>query len=130
MLPQGIILIDSVAHADISHKESIIVCGSHGGESAARYLFQFSPGGAIFNDAGKGKDDAGISGLKLLQSYLVPAATVDTFSAVIGDSKDTYESGRISAVNDEASKCGIVIGMHAKEAANKMLCALKNNREL
>lgn len=117
----SIIIIDSVAHMDANNQGNIIVCGSHGGESAAKHLLQFKPGGALFNDAGKGKGDAGIMGLSLFDATGIPAATVDAFSARIGDGMDTYESGIISAVNQSAKKCGIVIGERAKDAAHKML---------
>jgi hypothetical protein len=116
-----IIAMDSVAYMEKCYHGDIIVCGSHGGESAAKHLLQFSPGGAIFNDAGKGKDDAGIRGLELFQKAGLPAATVDAFSARIGDGMDTYESGKISAVNQVARACGIRKSSLAKTAALKML---------
>ncbi len=117
----SIIVMDSVAYMDESQKGNIIVCGSHGGESAAMHVLKFKPGGVIFNDAGKGKDNAGISGLNLCDEAGVSAATVDAFSARIGDGMDTYESGIVSAVNQKALLCGIEIGMPAKEAAWRML---------
>lgn len=117
----SIVVMDSVAYMNESQKGNVIVCGSHGGESAARQVLRFNPSGVIFNDAGKGKEDAGISGLKLCDEAGIPAAAIDTFSARIGDGMDTYESGIVSAVNDEAVKCGISVGMAAKGAALKML---------
>ncbi|MBI4745919.1 MAG: hypothetical protein HY786_05110 [Deltaproteobacteria bacterium] len=120
-LSNSVVAMDSVAYMDETQKGNIIVCGSHGGESAARQLLRFNPGGAIFNDAGKGKDNAGISGLALLNEAGITAATVDAFSARIGDGMDTYESGVISAMNREAALCGITVGMRANEAAKRML---------
>lgn len=117
----AIAVMDSVAYLVESMTGKIIVCGSHGGESAARQLLKFNPGGAIFNDAGKGKDNAGISGLKLFNDAGLPAATVDAFSSRIGDGMDTYESGIISAMNNEAVLCGITVGMRANEAAGRMI---------
>ena len=117
----SVVIMDSVAYMDETQKGNIIVCGSHGGESAARQLLRFHPGGAIFNDAGKGKDNAGIRGLLLFNEAGIPAAVVDAFSARIGEGMDTYESGVISVVNDEAERHGIKVGMAAKDAALKML---------
>ena len=117
----SIITIDSVAHADTNHQGKIIVCGSHGGKSAVQHLLQFKPAGAIFNDAGKGKNDAGIKGLLVMNEAGIPAATVDTFSAEIGDGKDTYENGIISAVNNQANQYGITVGMQTKEATTLMM---------
>lgn len=116
----SIVVMDSVAYMDHTQKGNIIICGSHGGESAARQLLKYNPGGAIFNDAGKGKDNAGISGLALFDEAGLPAATVDAFSARIGEGMDTYESGVISAMNKEAAICGITIGMQASVAAGRM----------
>ena len=109
--------MDSAVYMDESQSGNVIICGSHGGESAASHMLKFSPGAAIFNDAGKGKDNAGIKGLELFNKAGMPAATVDTFSAKIGDGNDTYESGVISAVNEVALNFGINVGMTAKEAA-------------
>ncbi len=117
----SVVVMDSVAYMDYTQQGNIIVCGSHGGESAARQLLKFNPGGAMFNDAGKGKDNAGISGLALFNEAGLPAATVDAFSARIGEGMDTYESGVISAMNKEAALCGITVGMSANEAAGRML---------
>ncbi len=114
-------VLDSVAYAKEKDRGRIVICGSHGGESAAKHLLLFLPAGAIFNDAGIGKNSAGISGLLLLDDAGIPAATVDAFSAEIGNGKETYEEGLISAVNRAASRCGVEIGISAKEAALLML---------
>jgi len=124
--PQLISVLDSVAYAKEADNGHIIISGSHGGESAAKHLLLFSPTGAIFNDAGIGKNCAGISGLLLLDEVGIPAATVDAFSAEIGNGKETYEEGVISIVNRAASRCGIEIGIPAKGAA---LLMLKNIKE-
>ncbi|MCF6283144.1 MAG: hypothetical protein L3J28_13240 [Candidatus Polarisedimenticolaceae bacterium] len=118
-------VMDSVAYAEKSNSGHIIICGSHGGESAAKYLLNFSPAGAIFNDAGQGKNSAGVSGLHLLSDAGIPAAAVDTFTAEIGDGNETYNAGIISTVNNVARKCGVGIGMTAIEAAKLMLNCIK-----
>lgn len=124
-----VVVMDSVAHMERDYKGDIIICGSHGGRSAAKYLIRFAPGGAIFNDAGKGKKDAGIRGLDIFSKAGLPAATVDAFSARIGDGMDTYKSGIISAVNQKAIDCGIHIETHARDAAFKMLKLGESIRE-
>lgn len=113
----SIVTMDSAVYMNDSQKGNIVLCGSHGGESAARYMLKFSPGAAIFNDGGKGKENAGIKGLDFFEKAGIPAATVDNFSARIGDGTDTYESGIISVVNNSATQFGIKTGMTAKEAA-------------
>ena len=118
----NIIVLDSVSHIKKEHAHCVIVCGSHCGLSAAEHTLPFLPLGVIFNDAGKGKDDAGIKGLKLLQEQKqpIPAATVCYMSARIGDGQDTYDSGQISECNAAAESCGIIIGMTAKNATKCM----------
>jgi uncharacterized protein YunC (DUF1805 family) len=74
----------------------------------------------IGNDAGKGLDNAGIAGLKVLEEHGIPAAAVSCMSATIGDGTSTYEEGEISAVNEAAKKLGITVGMSTKEAADEM----------
>lgn len=117
----SIVVMDSVAYMSDEFAGKVEVCGSHGGESAAGHVLKFKPGGVISNDAGKGKDNAGISGLKLCDDAGVPAVTVDAFSARIGDGMDTYESGIVSAVNERAMRLGISVGMKAVDAALLML---------
>ncbi len=126
-MPQSNIIsvLDSVAYTKERDRGHIIVCGSHGGESAAKYLLSFSPSGVIFNDAGIGKNSAGVKGLRLLDNAYIPAAAVDAFSAEIGDGNETYKKGVISTINRAASRCGIHIGISAKEAAYLMLNSIK-----
>lgn len=121
--PSRVIVLDSVSHIKKEHTRCIIVCGSHCGISAAEHTLPFSPLGIIFNDAGKGKDDAGIKGLELLQEqkHPIPAATVCYMSARIGDGMDTYEFGKISAFNTAAEDRGVAIGMTAKKAIKCIL---------
>ena len=119
-----IVILDSVAHADDSCRGDIIVCGSHGGESAAEYLLKFRPRGAIFNDAGMGKSNAGVEGLDVFDGLFLPAAAVDAFSARIGKGSETYEYGVISVANKAAQSCGVSVGMTAKAAAIKMFSAI------
>lgn len=128
--PSSLISLDSVTYMDDSQRGNIILTGSHGGEFAAKKVLKFNPAGAIFNDAGKGKDSAGIKGLLLFDEAGIPAAAVDTFSARIGDGIDTYESGIISAINEAAKKLNIVVGMTAREASKIMQESAMNNEAL
>ena len=116
-----VFIMDSVARITNENKGDVIVCGSHGGKSAAEHAVKFKPKGLIFNDAGKGKDNAGIGGLDSLEKAGIMGATVDAFSARIGEGQDSYASGIISAVNQQAYQAGLRIGMSASEAAVKML---------
>jgi hypothetical protein len=124
-----IVIMDSIAPINDENEGDIIVCGSHGGRSAAGHAVKFKPRGIIFNDAGKGKEDAGIGGLEILDRAGIIGATVDTFSARIGDGQDSYNSGVISTVNERARQAGVKIGISAREAALKMLAESKKEQE-
>jgi hypothetical protein len=111
----GIEVVDSATLA-LNASGRILVAGSHAGLNAAWYAALAGARGVVLNDAGVGKNDAGIFGLELLDDEGVPAAAVDYRSARIGSGEDTYESGVISHTNRRATELGIVAGMRALDA--------------
>ena len=62
----------------------LAVSGSHGGISSAQYAWAARPLLAVFNDAGVGKDRAGLAALPFLQGHGIAACTVGHHSARIG----------------------------------------------
>jgi hypothetical protein len=120
-----IIVMDSAAQMGPEDAGQVVVAGSHGSEFAARYVAKHLPLGVILNDAGKGKNNAGISGLAVLDAMNILGATVDCLTARIGEGDDTYESGIISAVNQLARAADVEVGMAAAEAAKLMLMRKK-----
>ena len=70
--------------------------------------------GALYNDAGIGKDQAGISRLPALDARGIAAATVSAASARIGDARSTYEDGIVSRVNASAAALGLRDSMTAR----------------
>ncbi len=119
-----IVIMDSIAYITEQNEGDVIVCGSHGGRSAAEHAVKFKPKAVIFNDAGIGKENAGIGGLEILDGAGIMGATVDTMSARIGEGLDSYDSGLISAVNQKAKRMGIEIGIAANQAALRMLAKI------
>ena len=103
-------LLDSVAEGGAAEKGALVVTGSHGGISAARYALTFYPRLVVFNDAGIGKDEAGIAGLWILEAAGVAAAAVAHTSARIGEARDALENGVISRINAPARALGMVPG--------------------
>ncbi len=99
------------------HREAIVVTGSHGGllggkpETALKYDVR----GALYNDAGIGKDEAGVSRLPALDRRGIAAATVAAASARIGDARSTYQDGIVSRVNARAAALGLGEGISACE---------------
>ena len=71
------VIMDSVSYVTKANQSDIIISGSHGGTSSAGYASDISAAAVFFNDAGGGKNDAGIKGLALLQhNSIIAAATV------------------------------------------------------
>ncbi|MFN3372822.1 MAG: hypothetical protein ACK44M_04545 [Chloroflexus sp.] len=116
-----IILMDSISYIDESDQGSCVISGSHGGTSSAHYALRVPLAGVVFNDAGIGKDNAGLAGLALLDDHGIPAMTVAHTSARIGDAADTWEHGVISACNVSATARGVRVGMAVREAAELVL---------
>jgi hypothetical protein len=77
--------------------------------------------GGIANDAGIAKNNSAVEGVMLLGERGVPAASVATLSARLGEGSSTWNDGIISVINPPAAKLGIKVGMTAKEAARLML---------
>lgn len=119
-----IVVADSAAAMDESTKGDVFVDGSHCGINVGEMTIHSGVGAMIGNDAGMGKNDAGIVALKMCDEHGIPAAAVAAMSAKIGNGRSTYEQGKISVVNEAAKKLGIAPGMSAKDAADKLLEAL------
>ena len=112
-------IMDSITSVGESERNAVVVSASHGGVSAAEYALKIPHAAAFFNDAGVGKDEAGIAGLKMLQDKGIPAGTVSHETAQIGDGKDTWECGVISNLNEAARKAGFQINEKISDAAIK-----------
>jgi hypothetical protein len=82
--------------------------------------------GALYNDAGIGKDSAGTSRLPALDARGIAAATVSAASARIGDARSTYEDGIISRVNRRAATLGLGEGISAREFVDRLRRALNS----
>ncbi|AOW11927.1 hypothetical protein LPB72_02380 [Hydrogenophaga crassostreae] len=107
-------IVDSITELSAADAGCLAVSGSHGGLSSARYALAARPLLSVFNDAGVGKDSAGIAGLALLESQGLAACTVSYESACIGQAESTYEAGVISFANEAAQALGIVAGQPLK----------------
>jgi hypothetical protein len=115
-----IIISNSATSLDESNQNDVVIFGSHCGTNVGEYVANLQVRGAIGNDAGRGKEDAGIAGLEALEKNGIPGAAVSAMSAQIGNGMSTYGEGTISATNESARKLGITAGMSAKEAADIM----------
>ncbi len=107
--------------------EHIVICGSHGEALGGRpeTALRYDAVAAVFNDAGIGIDDAGISRLPALDGRNIPAATVSADSARIGDAQSIYDDGVISRVNATAAALGVTPGIRTPDFVNLVIAALK-----
>ena len=122
-LPEGIVLLDSLGDLQPSNTSPILVCGSHCGDNGAfaRKVKKCHVKAVFLNNAGIGKNQAGISGLAHYGAENILACAVDHNSAEIGVARDTWESGIISHTSSQAEEVGIQIGDSVKEAVAKII---------
>jgi hypothetical protein len=119
-----IAIADSITRiAEAEAKGAVVVNASHGGIYAAYLAAKLGAAAAIFNDAGIGRDRAGISGLAYLQDLGMPAATVGHDTARIGDGADMMARGVISHANPLAEALGCRPGMSCRDAAAALQAA-------
>jgi hypothetical protein len=110
-----LLLLDSIAAVGPEGAGCVVVSGSHGGSSAARYAIAARPLLTVFNDAGGGKDDAGIAGLAMLQAEGLAAVAVAHTSARIGEAHSTLDDGVISHANAGAASLGARPGLRLRD---------------
>jgi hypothetical protein len=114
-------LLDSVSEVEPGDADTVIVTGSHGGQSAGGIAAGISLRAAFFNDAGVGKDEAGLVGLGMLDAQGTVGGTVGHQTARIGDARDTWESGVLTHVNQTAREAGITPGVALRDAVAALL---------
>lgn len=115
-----IVLLDSISYIAAGDAGTVVVSGSHGGPAAGRYALEHLPRLVVFNDAGVGKDRAGVAALDMLEERAVPAVAVAHTSARIGEAADTWASGVISTVNRPAATLGLRPGDRLAEAIGRL----------
>lgn len=113
----------SVTKLDARHRDAVLVAGSHGGVIAGYLAANAGVRAVILNDAGVGKDAAGISSLPYLDKIGLAAATVEHMSARIGEGADMLARGVITHANATAARLGVRAGQSCAEAAERLLAA-------
>src|SRR5437764_4337531 len=95
-----IVIADSITRvAEADANGAVVVNASHGGIYAAYLAAKLGVAAAIFNDAGIGRDRAGVAGVDYLAELGVPAAAVGNMTARIGDGADMMARGVITYAN-------------------------------
>jgi hypothetical protein len=118
-----VILMDSITKVTPEDEGAMVVCASHGGASSGEFALEVPLKVVIFNDAGVGKDNAGIVALDMLQKRGVAGATVAHTSGRIGDSADMWENGVLSHVNAVARSAGLEVGAKVRPALTALVKA-------
>ncbi|MBV8088861.1 MAG: hypothetical protein JO139_04680, partial [Alphaproteobacteria bacterium] len=115
--PPAVWALDSASLVSIEHLGAIVVTGSHGGLLGDRpdTALKCDALAALFNDAGIGVDEAGVSRLPALDRRGIAAGAVAAASARIGDARSTFEEGVLSRINARAAALGIAPGMTARD---------------
>lgn len=119
---RALCLIDSITEITPAMSGAVIVSGSHGGRSVSVYALgiQPHPHAVFFNDAGIGKERAGIVVLDHLEQAGVICATYRHDSARIGEARDGLENGIVSAVNAQAQAAGITMGQRVRDVVAQL----------
>lgn len=116
-----VVLMDSISYVDEDDTNRVVVTGSHGGTSSGEYALRVPLAACIFNDAGVGRENAGIAALELLQEAGVAGAAISHETGKIGQAMDMWDQGVLSHVNQVAEAAGIRPGMSAQNAVARLL---------
>jgi hypothetical protein len=120
---------DSITRIGSEATGAVVVNGSHGGLYAAYLAAKLGVAAAVFNDAGVGRDRAGIAGLDYLAGLGIPAVTVGHDTARIGDGADMIARGILTHANPPAIALRCEPGMSCRDAAACLQQAAANHRE-
>src|SRR5689334_15406094 len=113
----SVLIADSITRVEPDAAGAVVVNGSHGGIYAAYVAAKLHVAAAVFNDAGVGRDQAGIAGLDYLAGLGIPAAAVGHDTARIGDGSDMMARGIITHANSPAIALGCHAGMACRDGA-------------
>jgi hypothetical protein len=122
-----IMTVASCSFVRDEHRSHVVVSGSYGGKYNAFNAAKWGVRGVIMNDAGVGKDDAGIVGLAYLDQIALAAATADARTCHIGDGDHMLAHGTISHVNRTAAALGCASGQSVRTCAEHMRLAVVPN---
>ncbi|XWN30925.1 MAG: hypothetical protein ROR55_26275 [Devosia sp.] len=104
-------------------KGQVVVCGSHGGHYAGLLAVAAGVRAILLNNAGIGRDAAGVAGLMVCEEAGIAAAALDHMSCRIGHAGSAHDTGIVSHANTPAKAVGVAAGMSAKEAASRLASA-------
>ena len=123
LVAPGIFAVDTITKLPREAAGAVVISGSHGGRYPGFLAARGGVRAVILNDAGSGKDAAGLGCLPYLDALGIAAATVSHESCRIGDTQDMLDRGRISSLNHAAVQVGVGPQMACLEAAIRLTSA-------
>jgi hypothetical protein len=124
-----VLMADSITRVGAEAGGAVVVNGSHGGIYAAYLAAKLGVAATIFNDAGVGREEAGIAGLDYLAALGIAAAAVGHATARIGDGADMIARGILTHANSVAVALGCRPGLTCREAATRLQHAVRSGRD-
>ncbi len=118
--PPSPVLAHSITKLGPDAVGAVVVCGSHGGVYPGYLAALAQVRAVILNDAGVGKDGAGIAALAYLGPLGIAAACVAHSSCRIGDAHSMHRRGIISHANTHARALGVAAGQPCADAALRL----------
>src|SRR5436305_7993630 len=116
----GLLVVDSVTVLGPEARGAVVVGGSHCGLYAVYLAAAAGVRGVVLNDAGLGRERAGVAGLEWFGALGLPCAAYGHGTARIGYGRDAIERGVVTVVNDPAATLGVAPGQRVPEAAERL----------
>jgi hypothetical protein len=118
-----IVVSDSISYgADRIGSDDVLLVASYSGVASFVHGLRRGVKALIGHDAGIGKDEAGVSGLRFAQAHGVPAAAVSADTAALANGPSMMGAA-ISRCNEAARALGVREGQKALDAARWLLTA-------
>ncbi len=118
---EAIRVLDSATQLDAASRGMVNVCGSHGGLYAAWLAAMAGVRAIVLNDAGLGRNSAGVAGIAWLGGLGIAACAIDYRSARIADGADMMANGVVSTANEVAAALGCAPGQTCARATALLL---------
>lgn len=126
MIDVAVLSVHSITRLNAEHAAQVVIAASHGGVYAGYCAALGRVRAVILNDAGVGRERAGIGSLHYLQGLGIAAVTADSRSCRIGDGDDMRECGIVSYVNANAASLGCAPGQSVRESAGLLRAAVQS----
>jgi hypothetical protein len=118
-----IVVSDSISYGgDRVGSDDVLLVASYSGVASFVHGLRRGVKALVGHDAGIGKEEAGVSGLRFAQKHGVPAAAVSAETAALANGRSMMGAA-ISRCNDAARALGVREGQNALDAARCLLAA-------